>query len=61
MTPQPVVMVKLMPKIYFSPYIEPVNMRRANEMTDSLARQRAVTRKMRDTKKYYDGILVMSP
>ena len=38
MTPQPVVMAKVTPKIYFSLYIEPLNMRRANEMTDSLAR-----------------------
>jgi hypothetical protein len=57
MTPQPVVIAKLPPKIYLSPYIEPLNMRRAKEMTDNLVKQRATTRKIRETKKYYNDIL----
>jgi hypothetical protein len=57
MTPQPVVIAKLPPNIYLSPYIEPLNMRRVKEMTDNLAKQSATTRKMREIKKYYNNIL----
>lgn len=58
MTPQIVVMAKLTPKMYLSPYRLPLKMRRVKEMTEILARQRAMRSRMREMKKYYRGMSV---